>query len=152
LVQCVQLSLANCLTNNATFFAEQLLAVSRSNEHDSLSEHSLHLLATCYIRSGRHTLAFELLKSCISPKNLYLRAVAAIALNLNSDAEMALTPPQGLRNDDDYSDIPNGAYGIYLLGVAKRYETCCRCVPFLSSLSSCSSFTLHSSLSIVSNP
>lgn len=120
LVQCVQLSLANCLTSNATFYAEQLVAISRQNEDDTPSEHSLHLLAMCYIQSGRHSLALEALKSCTSHKNLYLRAVAALALNLNREAEIALQPGRNILTDDDYKEVPNGAYGIYLLGVVKR--------------------------------
>lgn len=121
LVQCVQLSLANCLTSNATFYAEQLVAISRQNDDDSPSEHSIHLLAMCYIQSGRHSLALKLLKGCISQKNLYLRAVAALALNLHREAESALLPPYGIRSEEDYNLVPNGAYGIYILGVVKRY-------------------------------
>jgi tetratricopeptide (TPR) repeat protein len=120
LVQCIELSLANCLTSNAAFFAEQLVALSRPNGMDMPSEHSLHLLAMCYIQAGKHSIALELLKDCNSPKNLYLRAVAAIALFRYSEAELALQPGDGVNCDDDYKLVPNGAYGIYLLGVVKR--------------------------------
>jgi hypothetical protein len=124
LVQCVQLSLANCLVGNAIFFAEQMVAISRLTPSTPPSEHSLHLLAMCYIQNGRHAMAFETLKGCISPKNLYLRATAAIAISQYSDAEAALMPPNGITTDEHYKLVPNGAYGIYLLGVISQYVGC----------------------------
>lgn len=131
LVQSIELSLANCLTNNAIFYAEQLVALSRPRSDGEASEHSLHLLAMSYIQAGKHTLAVEALKGCNSPKNLYLRAIAAIALFRYTEAELALQPPQGISSDEDYKDVPNGAYGIYLLGVIKRFVSSCPLLLFV---------------------
>lgn len=121
LTQSIQLSLANCLTDNAIFLAEQLVAYSRPNQYQLPSEHSLHLLAKCYLEANKDAAAFEVLKGTISEKNRYLLAVTAIRLNRLSEAERALVPIYGIRSPKDYDTVPNGSYGIYLLGVIAKF-------------------------------
>lgn len=121
LVQCVQLSLANHVNGNAIFYAEQLVALSRPHPSQPPSDHALHLLATCYMQGGRYAQVSELLKGSVAPKNRFLLGIAALALNHLPDVDAALLPPHGLLSEDDYLLVPNGAYGIYILGMAAKY-------------------------------
>lgn len=140
LLQCIQDSLANFLLSNAIFLAERLYALNKS-------EDNLHVLATCFYRSGKPQKAYSFLKPSLkSPKSRYLFSLCCFDLGKYQEAEHALL----FNCDDIYSKvtivlylfyesycsylfysftifknfehlIPNGAYGLLLLG--RIYQT-----------------------------
>ncbi|XP_049849576.1 uncharacterized protein LOC126319916 [Schistocerca gregaria] len=124
LIQCVRLSLSNFLYENATFMAERLVACSRPSPEQLPSEKALHLLATCYLYSNKPNKAYEVLKGCCSPNNRYLFAVSAIRLGRLREAAQSLCPKKfsAVSKEDPYLSVPNGEYGIYLLGVISHRQ------------------------------
>lgn len=112
-----QQSLQHHLYDNATFLAERLHA-------HAPSEGAAHVLATCHFTSGSKVRAYHLLQGCRSPQNRYLLALCCLELGHLDEAERVLLGPSlpgtaGGANATPaaISDVPNGAAGLYLLGV-----------------------------------
>ena len=118
LTQLVEKYLALHLHDTALFLCEKLHDIQQS-------EVSRHLLACCYVYSGRKAQAIEVLRGANTPSNRYLRARYLLDLGRFGEAEEELTRRSGNLNnifaerppDHQYIDlIPNGAAGIALLG------------------------------------
>lgn len=102
----IQASLSNFCYENAIFLAERYVS------HTRRSEHSLNLLATCYTHASKYSMAYELLKNSSLPQNRYLCAYNAYKLGKLAEAESILKPRNQL-----LTEVPNGEYGLYLLGL-----------------------------------
>lgn len=122
----IQQYLSVFCVDNATFFAERLVATSRTN-------HSLHLLAICYFRDQKPQRAIAILEQAKAPTPCmqYLLAKCHYALEAFGPAEEALLRQcrldfrkQGSGQEDmshfilasSPCPIPNGAVGLHLLG------------------------------------
>jgi len=119
LTDAVKESLQNFLIPNATFLAERLLAERDSEENRSL-------LADCYMGENKNYKAFHILQQCKSEDNRYKFANVCIKLNKFKEAERALMPSHfadflsnkyGNQGAFRLDNVPNGSYGIYLLGL-----------------------------------
>lgn len=104
-----QWSLQSHLYENAIFLAERVLA-------ESSSEASKLLLATCYFQSGAPNRAEMVLLGCKAPQNRYLLALCAMRLGKLNDAQEALLGTSS-HEMDEKANIPNGAAGLYLMGM-----------------------------------
>lgn len=106
----IQASLSNFCYENAIFIAERYVS------HSKRSEHSLNLLATCYTQASKYAMAYELLKNSSLPQNRYLYAYCAFKMGKISEAESILKP-----KGRSLSEVPNGEYGLYLLGLISMF-------------------------------
>ena len=105
-------SLQGFLYSNAVFLAERLYAACANPEN-------LHLLGTCYYRSGLPKRAIGLLKDNIRTEaTRYLLAVCYYEIGQFAEAETALLADARL---GEPGDVPNGAQGLHLLGMIARY-------------------------------
>ena len=119
LIDSIKESLQNFLIPNATFLAERLLAERDSEENRSL-------LADCYMAENKQYKAYHILQQCKNEDNRYKLAMACLKLNKLKEAEKALMPSHfadflsnKYSNQGAYrmENVPNGSYGIYLLGL-----------------------------------
>lgn len=124
LIDAIRDSLQNFLVPNATFLAERLLAERDSEEHRSL-------LADCYMAENKNYKAYYILHNCKSDENRYKLATACLKLNKLKEAEKILMPNHfsdflstKYSNQGPYrlDSVPNGSYGIYLLGVINEKQ------------------------------
>ena len=116
LLDAIRDSLSNYMTPNATFLAERLL-----NEHDS--EENRGILAECYINENKIYKAYHILQNCKNDENRYKLAVACVRMNKLKEAEKALLGP----NLYDFlsskiNNVPNGSFGVYLLGLINEKQ------------------------------
>ncbi|CAM8975020.1 unnamed protein product [Rhodiola kirilowii] len=109
LIDCVQSSLRNFMYRNAFFLCERLCA-------EFPNESNLQLLATCYLQNHKAYSAYHILKGTQTSQSRYLFALSCFEMELLSEAEAALCPP-----DEPSAEVPNGAAGHYLLGLIYRY-------------------------------
>eukprot|EP01138_Halocafeteria_seosinensis_P010958 gb/GECG01011192.1/.p1 GENE.gb/GECG01011192.1/~~gb/GECG01011192.1/.p1 ORF type:complete len:825 (+),score=80.59 gb/GECG01011192.1/:1-2475(+) len=118
LTQLVEKYLALHLHETAIFLCEKLHDIQRS-------EVSRHLLACCYVYSGRKAQAIEVLRGAHTPSNRYLRARYLMDLGRLGEAEEELTKHAGNLqlifnerppNHQQLDLIPNGSAGLTLLG------------------------------------
>lgn len=93
LVQCIQDSLSHFMIQNAIFLAERLYAIAKT-------EYNLHVLATCFYRSGKPQKSYLLLKPSLNtPENRYLFALSCYDLGKYQEAEAALlSSPNSFEN------------------------------------------------------
>ncbi|EGR28714.1 hypothetical protein IMG5_170140 [Ichthyophthirius multifiliis] len=116
LVEAIEENLRNHFPQNAVFLAERLLA-----EHDN--EDTRSILAECYMAENKHYKVYEILKNCKSEINRYKFALVCLKLNKYQDGEKALLDFQNdfifsqKSKGNNLENIPNGAYGYYLLGL-----------------------------------
>lgn len=119
LIDAIKESLQNYMIPNATFLSERLLAERDSEENRSL-------LADCYMGENKHYKAFHILQQCKSEENRYKFATVCLKLNKLKEAERALSPSHfsdifsnkyGNQASLRLDNVPNGSYGIYLLGL-----------------------------------
>jgi anaphase-promoting complex subunit 3 len=117
LLESVKHSLRNELYSNAAFLCERLFAEVR-NEDVRL------LLAECYLGEGKTYKAYEVLRDCSQAANRYKFALTCLKLNKFQEAEKALINKRQARPlmqnetiDQLRSQVPNGAAGLYLLGL-----------------------------------
>ena len=109
------------MTPNATFLAERLL-----NEHDS--EENRGILGECYINENKIYKAYHILQNCKSDENRYKLAVACVRMNKLKEAEKALLGPNlydflsSKINSGNLNNVPNGSFGIYLLGLINEKQ------------------------------
>lgn len=103
-------SLHNHIPSNATFLAERLLAERDTEENRSL-------LAECYMAENKHYKVFNILKDCNSEMNKYKYAVSCIKISKLKEAEKALLGPELGKQTKNLDVIPNGSFGLYLMGV-----------------------------------
>lgn len=128
-----QQSLQHHLYGNATFLAERLHA-------HAPSEDSAHVLATCHFSAGSKVRAYHLLQGCRTQHNRYLLALCCLDLGHLDEAERVLLSASSVGTAGSAhagpaaaGDVPNGAAGLYLLGLvsvktqrrelARRYFT-----------------------------
>nr|CAD1831302.1 unnamed protein product [Ananas comosus var. bracteatus] len=109
MVDRIHSSLRLFMHRNAIFLCERLCA-------EFPSELNLQLLATCYLHNNQAYCAYHILKGTKLPQSRYLFAVSCFQMNLLSEAESALCPP-----NEPNSEVPNGAAGHYLLGLIYSY-------------------------------
>eukprot|EP00658_Telonema_sp_P-2_P046298 TRINITY_DN3441_c0_g1_i1.p1 TRINITY_DN3441_c0_g1~~TRINITY_DN3441_c0_g1_i1.p1 ORF type:complete len:622 (+),score=153.87 TRINITY_DN3441_c0_g1_i1:166-2031(+) len=112
-------ALASFSDQTALFCAERLYAETRAAE-------DLRLLCTCYMRMGQEARAYRLLKlhrnasTPTHPQNLFLLAKVCFQLKHFDEAEAVLTgaPRSAQRAEFDAgrAELPNGSYGLELLG------------------------------------
>lgn len=145
LVQLVEYYLSIHLHENAIFLAERLVT-------QFPNEINKHLLASCYIYNGQYKPAILILQNSRTPANRYLQARFLIELGQYQEAENTLLLSTNLQHQafqewkiillKDPHKVPNGASGIYLLGIiAQRtdrveraielYNLCLQIDPFL---------------------
>ena len=105
-----QWSLQNHLFENAVFLAERVCAESACDE-------SKLLLATCHHAAGAANRAVEVLKGCTAPQNRYLLALCCMRLGRLPEAQTALLGPSAGPDTEANAALPNGAAGLYLMGV-----------------------------------
>ena len=117
LTEAIYDSLQNHIYSNAVFLAERLLA-----ENDC--EESRAILAECYLAEMKAYKAYYILKDCKSEMNRYKFAIVCLKLNKLKEAEKALASPVNdttnkflLNHTIKLENIPNGSYGLYLLGL-----------------------------------
>lgn len=121
LLDAIRDSLSNYMTPNATFLAERLL-----NEHDS--EENRSILAECYINENKIYKAYHILQNCKSDENRFKLAVACVRMNKLKEAEKALLGPNlydflsSKINNGNINNVPNGSYGVYLLGLINEKQ------------------------------
>ena len=124
--ECVRESLDNHMVSNAVFLCERLHAASPS-------EHTTHLLATCYHRAKQPHRARAVLRGQTSERCRYLLALCCYDLGRLPEAERALcgvpggrenVPPKvktenrfGKSEVQGTVNVPNGAAGLHLLGM-----------------------------------
>lgn len=120
LIEAVKLSLRNELYSNAAFLCERLFAEVK-NEDVKL------LLAECYLGEGKTYKAYEVLRDCTQNANRYKYAITCLKLNKFQDAEKALLNRKQARPlmqnetlEQQRSQVPNGAAGLYLLGLVQE--------------------------------
>ncbi|KAI4346787.1 hypothetical protein L6164_007655 [Bauhinia variegata] len=109
LIDSVQKSLRHFLYSNAIFICERLCA-------EFPTEENLHLLAACYLHNNQAYSSYHILKGKQMAQSRYLLAISCFHMDLLSEAEAALCPP-----NEPNSEVPNGAAGHYLLGLVYRY-------------------------------
>ncbi|XP_046659602.1 cell division cycle protein 27 homolog [Homalodisca vitripennis] len=123
IVEPVQAAIWHCLNNyaypDATFLAERLRAEVDTDE-------TLFLLATCYYRSGKPALAYNVLrdKGPTSAQCKYLMARCCLDLQKNAEAEAVLTggdPTRSRSLDDIITEF--GSLSCFALSVVGR--VCC---------------------------
>ena len=102
--------MTNHLYSNATFLAERLLA-----EKDN--EESRGLLADCYMAESKFYKVTAILKDCKTDTNKYKFALSCMKTNKFKEGEKALLGAEANKTPKNYDSIPNGSYGLYLLGV-----------------------------------
>lgn len=66
---------------------------------------------------NKHYKVFHILKDCTSDANRYKFAVSAIKISKFKEAEKALLGAEFGKTNKNYDSVPNGSYGLYLLGV-----------------------------------
>ena len=124
LIDAIKESLQNFLIPNATFLAERLLAERDTEEHRSL-------LADCYMGENKQYKAYHILLQCKTEENRYKLAMACLKLNKLKEAEKALIPSHfsdfmsnKYSNQSTYriENVPNGSYGLYLLGLINNFN------------------------------
>jgi anaphase-promoting complex subunit 3 len=107
------------LYENAKFLAERLYYESPTSVH-------LNLLAKCYYSQGKIQQVYHLLKDDNTLINRYMFAQACIQLKKYNEAEGALTSTRHIHpdnlTDNQISQIPGGASGLYLLGIICKKE------------------------------
>uniref|UniRef100_A0A6B2KZ77 UDP-N-acetylglucosamine--peptide N-acetylglucosaminyltransferase SPINDLY n=1 Tax=Arcella intermedia TaxID=1963864 RepID=A0A6B2KZ77_9EUKA len=108
LISAIEYSVANHLQGNAVFLAERLHAHAKS-------ETSTYYLATAYLNQGKAHQALAVLKGAQSERNRYLGALAAFRLGLFQEAEGFLV--DGGLSEEGVGNVPNGAAGLFLLGM-----------------------------------
>ncbi|KAI4376583.1 hypothetical protein MLD38_014329 [Melastoma candidum] len=109
LTDCIHNSLRHFVYRNAIFMCERLCA-------DFPSEVNLQLLACCYLQNSQAYCAYSVLKGTQMAQSRYLFAISCFQMDLLSEAELALCPP-----NEPGAEVPNGAAGHYLLGLIYRY-------------------------------
>lgn len=90
------------------------------------SAESLQALASCFLRQGQPKKAYSILQgNDVTPETRYLLAIACIKLEKPHEAEEALLPERAAREAGPTGSfeklirvVPEGAAGLYLLGVA----------------------------------
>lgn len=105
----------------AKFFAERLY-------YENPSPENLNLMAQCFFRMGKLKQTYHILHECTDPANRYLLALVCIAIGKLPEAERALSPslqqdPEKL-TQQQLSEVPEGAAGLYLLGRIARRGQC----------------------------
>ncbi|CAI9102462.1 OLC1v1000740C1 [Oldenlandia corymbosa var. corymbosa] len=115
LTDCVQNSLRHFMYRNAIFMCERLCA-------EFPTEINLQLLAVCYLQSNQAYSAYHILKGQSMAQSRYLFAQSCFKMDLLSEAENALSPP-----NEPTAEVPNGAAGHYLLGLIYRYTDRRKC-------------------------
>ena len=103
-----QHSLQDHLYENAIFLAERVVA-------ETPNEASKLLLATCYLQSGAANRAEMVLQGSKAPQNRYLLALCLMRLGKLVDAQNVLLG--NAAPDSDTAQLPNGASGLYLMGM-----------------------------------
>ena len=110
--EAVEQSLASYIYDNAIFLAERLYAQAPLPEN-------LFLLATCLYRSGQQKRVVHLLRDAPRIDSIrYLLSLCHFELGNIDAAESALVGDKRLGS---YTDVPNGAAGLHLLGQICRY-------------------------------
>ncbi|KAM7505835.1 hypothetical protein LguiB_004739 [Lonicera macranthoides] len=109
LTDCVHNSLRHFMSRNAIFMCDRLCA-------EFPSETNLQLLATCYLQSNQAYSAYHVLKGTQMAQSRFLFAISCFKMDLLKEAEAALCPP-----NEPNAEVPNGAFGHYLLGLIYRY-------------------------------
>lgn len=109
LIEYVQNSLRHFMYRNAIFMCERLCA-------EFPSETNLQLLAGCYLHNNQAYSAYHILKGTQMAQSRYLFALSCFQMDLLNEAETALSPV-----NESSAEVPNGAYGHYLLGLIYRY-------------------------------
>ncbi len=66
---------------------------------------------------NKHYKVYYILKDSKSDANRYKFALSCLKINKLKDAEKALVGPDPKNGVKNYDAIPNGSYGLYLLGV-----------------------------------
>lgn len=124
LIDSIRDSLSNYLSPNATFLAERLFYERDTEEYRGI-------LAECYISENRYYKAYHILQSTKSEENRYKLAITCNRLGKLKEAEKALLSS----NYNDFlsnkytsqsayklDNVPNGSFGIYLLGVINEKQ------------------------------
>ncbi|KAH0704688.1 hypothetical protein KY290_020032 [Solanum tuberosum] len=109
LAESVQNSLGQFMYHNAIFMCERLCA-------EFPTETNMQLLAGCYLHNQQAYAAYHLLKGTSMAQSRYLFALSCFQMDLLTEAETALCPP-----NEPTAEVPNGAAGHYLLGLIYRY-------------------------------
>lgn len=74
---------------------------------------------------NKHYKVFHILKDCTSEMNKYKYAVSCIKISKFKEAEKALLGPELGKQNKNFDVIPNGSFGLYLLGViAEKSQRC----------------------------
>lgn len=124
LMDAIKESLQNFLIPNATFLAERLLAERDTEEYRSL-------LADCYMAENKHYKVYYILQQSKTEENRYKLAAACLKLNKLKEAEKALLPNHfsefitnkyTSQNAYRFENVPNGSYGLYLLGLINEKQ------------------------------
>lgn len=82
-------------------------------------------MAECYIAENKHYKVFHILKDCTSEANKYKYALSCTKISKFKEAEKALLGSELGRPHKNLDVIPNGSYGLYLMGViAEKTQRC----------------------------
>ena len=119
LLKLTEYYLSMSLYETAKFYAERLYYAQSNPQH-------LHLLASCFYRSGKVKQTYLLLQESDWAPNRYLLALSCFSLGKYSEAERALIPGSN-RQPREFtaellSSVPGNAAGLYLLGNICRRE------------------------------
>ena len=110
LTEAIYESLHNHVPSNAIFLAERLLAERDNEENRSL-------LAECYVADNKHYKVYHILKDCTSDANRYKFALSCVKISKFKEAEKALLGTELGKPHKNLDTVPNGCYGLYLLGI-----------------------------------
>lgn len=66
---------------------------------------------------NKHYKVFHILKDCTSEMNKYKYAVSCVKISKFKEAEKALLGNDHGKQQKNLDMVPNGSYGLYLLGV-----------------------------------
>ena len=100
---------------NSYLYSNALTLATVLYNEEPLNPERLWILANVHVRRREFKAAAELLKGNDTPRNRYLRAFCCLNLGNLQEAEAALLPRMGSRDED--ATVPNGAGGYHMLGV-----------------------------------
>ena len=66
---------------------------------------------------NQHYKVVHILKECRSDSNRYKFALSCLKINKFKDGEKALLGEEAAKTNKNFDVIPNGSFGLYLLGV-----------------------------------